>query len=353
MDEDGNEWEFREKPGSHDNYYFKCSTDKCQGFGMILRSDKEKKFKLTKSHNIQYPLHTYFTENAQRDIFENINFTQNDWLKKEFRMRYIHWYFDNNKESTENECFTFIKIKFEGKIKIEINELKNEIKTVKLSTILKNRAKESIINQLINLKDCNDESICSPYTYEIVSKKTGEKKISTLYIISNKIMIKNLLNLNIQQYFGDTTYHCIPPTIRKFKLFVISGFNLKDKITHICLYSLIPDEKYETFNKLFSVLKNSYKFYPKIFTTDFSNSLTKALNDNFPDCNLIKCYFHWTQALMKNIKKLGLYEKDKINKTRELLFNIKLMAFLEPKLLQKFYKLITDEYGDDYEKFFQ
>jgi hypothetical protein len=143
------------------------------------------------------------------------------------------------------------------------------------------------------------------------------------------------------------------PTIRKFKLFVISGFNLKDKKTHICLYSLIPDEKYETFNKLFSVLKNTYKFYPKIFTTDFSNSLTKILNDNFSDYNLIKCYFHWTQAIMKYIKKLGLYEKDEINKTRELIFNIKLMAFLEPKLLQKFYKLITDEFGYDYEKFFQ
>ena len=353
IDEDGNEWEFREKSGSHDHYYFKCSTDKCQGFGMIMRTDKGKKFKLTKNHNIPYPLHTYFTESARKDIFEKINFTQNDWLKKEFRMRYIHWFFDNNKEATENECFTFIKIKFEDKIKLEINELKSEIKTAKLSTILKNRAKETIISQLINLKDTNDESICSAYTYEIISKKNGEKKLSTLYIISNKVMIKNLLNLNMQQYFGDTTYHCIPPTIRKFKLFVISGFNLKDKKTYICLYSLIPDEKYETFNKLFTVLKNSYKFYPKFFTTDFSHSLTKALKDNFPDCNLIKCYFHWTQAIMKNIKKLGLFEKDKINKTRELLFNVKLMAFIEPKLLEKFYKLITKKFGDEYEKFFQ
>jgi hypothetical protein len=64
-------------------------------------------------------------------------------------MRYIHWYFDNNKESTENECFTLIKIKFESKIKIKINELKNGIKTVKLSTILKNREKELIINHKI------------------------------------------------------------------------------------------------------------------------------------------------------------------------------------------------------------
>lgn len=60
-------------------------------------------------------------------------------------------------------------------------------------------------------------------------------------------MAINLININIQQYFADTTYHCIPPTIRKFKLFIISGFNLKEKKTHICCYALIPDERKETF----------------------------------------------------------------------------------------------------------
>ena len=54
----------------------------------------------------------------------------------------------------------------------------------------------------------------------------------------NKKMYNNLINSNIQQFFADTTYHAIPPTVRKFKLFAISGFNLKDKNTHLCCFVL-------------------------------------------------------------------------------------------------------------------
>lgn len=32
---------------------------------------------------------------------------------------------------------------------------------------------------------------------------------------------------------------------------------------------------------------------------------------------------------------------------------MKLMAFIEPKLMKKYYSLITDEYGEIYEKFFK
>ena len=67
----------------------------------------------------------------------------------------------------------------------------------------------------------------------------------------NKAMIFNLININIQQYFIDTSYYCIPHTIRKYKLFIISGFNLKEKKTHICCYALIPDERKETFLEIF------------------------------------------------------------------------------------------------------
>ena len=81
-------------------------------------------------------------------------------------------------------------------------ELIKEIKKVKLSTIFKNRAKQSIISQIINLKDDDDESICTSYTYEIMNNKTKEKKIETLFLILIKNMVDNLQNDNIQQYFN-------------------------------------------------------------------------------------------------------------------------------------------------------
>ena len=70
---------------------------------MILRNDKNKVFKLTKNHSIPYTLHSYCNINKKNQIFENINFTQSDWDNKEFRRKYINWYFTNNNSASESE----------------------------------------------------------------------------------------------------------------------------------------------------------------------------------------------------------------------------------------------------------
>ena len=153
---------------------------------------------------------------------------------------------------------------------------------------MKNRSKDTIISQLMNLKDENQEKIISNYEYEYKIKNNNIFKKSTLFIIINKSMLYNLTKETITQYFGDATYHCIPPTLRKYKLYVISGFDLKNKKINICVYALIPDEKIETYTKLFEILKNCYKFNPKIFTMDFCRSSSKALKKIFPNCIIVK-----------------------------------------------------------------
>ena len=150
-------------------------------------------------------------------------------------------------------------------------------------------------------------------------------------------MLYNLTKETITQYFGDATYHCIPPTLRKYKLYVISGFDLKNKKINICTYALIPDEKIQIYTKLFEILKNSYKFNPKIFSMDFCRSSSKALKKIFPNCIIVKCFFHWVKALWPNMKKFGFTDKNNISITKTVLFNIKVLAFIEPKLIKKYY----------------
>lgn len=55
-DSNDNEWQFTEINGTLNKYYFKfkCSTNKCKGFGMIDRRNENYVFKLTKEHNIKY-----------------------------------------------------------------------------------------------------------------------------------------------------------------------------------------------------------------------------------------------------------------------------------------------------------
>ena len=59
-DNNNREWEFLEIQGSNSNFYFKCSTAICRDFGMILRTDNKKIFKLTKLHPIDYYNHSYY-----------------------------------------------------------------------------------------------------------------------------------------------------------------------------------------------------------------------------------------------------------------------------------------------------
>ena len=89
----------------------------------------------------------------------------------EFRKEYIKWYFSNKKDASEIECFNYIKGKLESKININ-NDLKKEIHSCKLAVDIKKRANESILNQLSNLVDDNNNNICKIYSYETFNKKS-------------------------------------------------------------------------------------------------------------------------------------------------------------------------------------
>ena len=51
------------------------------------------------------------------------------------------------------------------------------------------------------------------------------------------------------------------------------------------------------------------------------------------------------------MKKNDYTDLEKISKTKVVLFNVKILAFIEPKLIKKFYNLIINENGD--EQFFK
>jgi len=59
-DNNNNEWQITEINGTLNKYYFKCSTAKCLGFGMILRNNIYKEFILSKEHNIEYVNQSYY-----------------------------------------------------------------------------------------------------------------------------------------------------------------------------------------------------------------------------------------------------------------------------------------------------
>ena len=202
---------------------------------MISRKDKDEKFRLTKEHSIPYLEHSYYNNNIVDKMNNESSINQDKWDNESFRKSYLKYYFEKNPQASNTECYNFIKEKLSTKININ-DSIMNEIKNVKLSMISKNKSKDTIINQLINMEDENGKKLCNKYTYEYNIKRNTKKKLATLYVIINETMIHNLNNNQITQYFGDATYHAIPPTIHKYKLFVISGFNFREIKIHICCY---------------------------------------------------------------------------------------------------------------------
>lgn len=115
------EWEYLEINGTKLNYYFKCSTGICKGFGMIKRNNKLQKFKITKINDLPYYKHTYFIKaiSPRKLINEQIKITEEEWKNEKIRINLFKWYFLNNKEDTEETCilyFTKSKISFSYKL---------------------------------------------------------------------------------------------------------------------------------------------------------------------------------------------------------------------------------------------
>ena len=64
-------------------------------------------------------------------------------------------------------------------------------------------------------------------------------------------MKTNFNNDNIIQFFSDATYYVTPTVTKKYKIFTILGFDIKEVKTKLCCIALIQNENYETFGSIF------------------------------------------------------------------------------------------------------
>lgn len=69
-------------------------------------------------------------------------------------------------------------------------------------------------------------------------------------------------NLDINQWFLDTTYYAIPRKNNDFKLLLL-GFNIKINKTCLGTIMLIKNENQETFMSILKYLNINYKFEPQ------------------------------------------------------------------------------------------
>ena len=93
----------------------------------------------------------------------------------------------------------------------------------------------------------------------------------------------------------------------------------------------------EAFIKLLSYMNDMFKFQPNIIHLDFDKALAKAiLNSNITKNTIhIKCFFHFSQMIRKNIAISGLCKRKMNKRTVEILRNIEILYFLNKTTIKK------------------
>ena len=118
---------------------------------------------------------------------------------------------------------------------------------------------------------------------------------------------------NINHIYVDWIFIC-PNNFSQ--IIIILGF------AHIININNKTQIGYELVSKNFEkiiTLNNNIKHNIESYTTDFEISLINAMKKIFNSSRGIGCLFHYSQALMRNLKTYGLYRKEYKNISDELL----------------------------------
>ena len=335
------QWCFTETRGSSKDYYYRCSTSKCQGFGMISKYNENANFILTKAHSIPYYEHTY-----SLNKFYEINFEipEKDFIhafqtSKIFRISAIKEYLNNTDFISLEATLAY----FRGKgIKNDIDNYKDDIVKALASQKVINSTKCKIIENLNKMSINKETNICISIPYKII--KSNETKNYTLFYIITEKMRRDIMKNSIKQAFIDVSFKCVPPGLTNYKILILSGFDLEDKKAKLLSLALIPNQKEATITKFLTIMKNTYMFNPLLITSDFGKSLVNSIRNVFPKIKWIPCLFHFAQCQVKHLKKLGLFSKKKNYIGIEILFNVEQLCFIDTKKLYKLYISIKNKY---------
>ena len=166
-------------------------------------------------------------------------------------------------------------------------------------------------------------------------------------------MLNNLSFNLIEQFFMDCTYSTVPPSINKFKLMILSGYDINNNKTLLCAFILLMNERKNTFDEIFTILKTKYNFNPNNIMCDFKLSQIKSIQSIFPRCKIHGYFFHYIQAIWKHFMKYGLPSNKNYSSNVKLLFNLQLLCFINLDKIDSFYNCITKKFKDNkYKSFF-
>ena len=142
-----------------------------------------------------------------------------------------------------------------------------------------------------------------------------------------------LCNSDINQYFIDTTYKCLPNDLEDAKSFlVLIGYNNKKDLFQLILVAVLCGEDSDIYCSFYNFLMKTYKWKPNYLNFYFGAANSKAVKEIFKEKNnitIITCLFHLLQCWWRKAGAIGLRKRKYINNTKVMLFNMKLLPFMK------------------------
>ncbi|KAL0810624.1 hypothetical protein ABMA28_010738 [Loxostege sticticalis] len=118
---------------------------------------------------------------------------------------------------------------------------------------------------------------------------------------------------NVTEIFADGTFQSCPsPFVQLFIIHAeLGSTNTTTKVKPI-IFALLSDKKTETYVILFRLLKSQLpNWKPRKYHCDFELAALKAVLVVYPDTTVVGCYYHWSQAMWRNAKRIFGFKKTK------------------------------------------
>lgn len=339
------QYKFHRKVGT--NIDLRCRDYKCKGTAQINSSGEI--FEKTKC-SLEYSSHSYTKKIEAKAKIEKNEQTLDNMKDIIFQEQYFQYYLTKFPLITYDEILKLfiqtypkVEIKFTNK---QYHNLKAKIKSDQIN-----------VNNDIDIID-NLQFLETKMLKTYIKFLNENNEYSEIRVFGTEETFSYLSNKEIKQYFIDGTYKVLP-NIENIKVLVLIIGNrgyTNDNV--LCCSVLMSDEREETFKRLLNELKVYFDFYPEFITTDFSMSNINAIEKVFKDDNLklITCFFHLVQAWWRKANQLGLRRNEIKEKTKFLINNLKLCAFMSFEEATKYYNMIknhNDLKDERFELFFK
>ena len=98
----------------------------------------------------------------------------------------------------------------------------------------------------------------------------------------------------------DGTFYTVPKFAKRGQLFTVFG-EFSGKYIPM-FFTLMLNRQKDTYDRLFRKIKNlSPGLNPVQCISDFEMAAMSSVSEAFPLCNVVGCFFHYTQAIRKTL----------------------------------------------------